>query len=199
MKIQLSPAGKHLEHDGRGPPKPIGSSDTTHRSIGSRKSIDLRSSAGQGCVSPERYANELRMLLERPHASPTAGSRLILFGLTSALVLWLSGCAGVPPVTEGYPSQSAMPGKTKAQLLACAGPPTRQGSDGALTLLRYYREAPMLEESVVGSKSSHAGLHHGCWATVVLRGDRIEAVHYRFVPDSVDASDDCEEIFADCQ
>ncbi|GMV50016.1 MAG: hypothetical protein AMXMBFR67_15590 [Nitrospira sp.] len=65
-------------------------------------------------------------------------------------------------------------------------------------MLRYYREAPLLEESMVSSKTSRPTVHHGCWATVVLREERVEGVHYRFVPSSVDASNDCEAIFARC-
>ena len=41
-------------------------------------------------------------------------------------------------------------------------------------------------------------VHHGCWATVILQDQRVNQVRYRFVPSSVDASNDCEEIFANC-
>ncbi|MBX3236655.1 MAG: hypothetical protein KF814_10910 [Nitrospiraceae bacterium] len=153
----------------------------------------------QDCLSLQPCAIQLSKMASRSQTPATAGAKLLRFGILFLLLTELGGCASAPPVTEGYPIQSAMPGKTTAQLLSCAGTPTRQSTEGEITLLRYYREAPMLEESVVGSKGSHAGIHHGCWATVVLRDDRIEAVRYRFVPNSVDASNDCEEIFANCQ
>ena len=84
-------------------------------------------------------------------------------------------------------------------MLACAGAPLREWRSGDFTLFRYYREAPLLEESMVSSKSSRPTVHHGCWATVMLRQDRVDQVQYRFAPSSVDASNDCEEIFAGCQ
>jgi hypothetical protein len=91
-----------------------------------------------------------------------------------------------------------MRGKSKEQVLACAGSPLREWQEGEITLLRYYREASLLEESMVASKGSRPTLHHGCWATVAMQGNRVDEVRYRFVPDSVDASDHCEEIFAGC-
>ncbi len=102
------------------------------------------------------------------------------------------------PVTEGYPHQQGLLGKSKQEVLACAGPPLQERVEGPLTTLRYYKEAPLLEESMVGSKGSRPTVHHGCWASVVLQDQRVNHVRYRFVPSSVDASNDCEAIFADC-
>ena len=110
----------------------------------------------------------------------------------------MSGCHSAPPVTEGYPHQQALRGKSKEQVLACAGAPLQEREDGAVTILRYYKEAPLLEESMVASKSSRSTIHHGCWATVVIQDRRVDQVQYRFVPGSVDASNDCEEIFSNC-
>lgn len=121
--------------------------------------------------------------------------RSFLVFLTIAVVV---GCHHAPPITEGYPHQQSMRGKSKEQVLACAGSPLREWREGEITLLRYYREAPLLEESMVSSKGSRPTLHHGCWATVTVHENRVDEVRYRFVPDSVDASDHCEEIFAGC-
>jgi len=110
-----------------------------------------------------------------------------------------SSCHIEPPVTEGYLHQQSLRGKSKEQVLACAGAPLQERQVGTSTLLRYYREAPLLEESMVSSKSSRPTVHHGCWATVVVHEHHVDQVQYRFVPSSVDASNDCEEIFADCQ
>lgn len=122
--------------------------------------------------------------------------------LATLVVLVATGlqfaCHSTPPITEGYPHQQALRGKSKQEVLACAGAPLQEREEGALTTLRYYKEAPLLEESMVGSKGSRPTVHHGCWATVILQDQRVEQVRYRFVPSSVDASNDCEEIFANC-
>jgi hypothetical protein len=117
--------------------------------------------------------------------------------LVLAAPLWLGACATAPRL-EGNPNQQAMVGKTKEQVLACAGQPVRETTDHDMTLLRYYREAPMFEESFATPKASRPGIHHGCWATVVIEEDRVSDVIYRFVPRSVDASNDCEAIFDSC-
>ena len=74
----------------------------------------------------------------------------------------------------------------------------RLNRQGEQTVLRYYREAPILEESQPVGKASISTIRHGCWATVVLADDRVVTVHYRFVPASFDASNDCEDIFDAC-
>ena len=122
----------------------------------------------------------------------------VLFVASSLLgLLGPGGCATAPQL-EGNPNQQAMVGKTKEQVLSCCGAPLREVTEGELTLLRYYREAPMLEESSVVSKGSRSGIHHGCWATVILQEGRVVEVQYRFAPSTVDASNDCEEIFEPC-
>ncbi len=121
-------------------------------------------------------------------------------GLLSILMTgFVLGCQSSPPVTEGYPHQQALQGKTLQQVLACAGPALQKRENGPVTTLRYYREAPLLEESMVSSKGSRPTVHHGCWATVILQDQHVDRVQYHFVPSSVDASNDCEDIFANCQ
>ena len=117
---------------------------------------------------------------------------MVILGMPSA-------CRSTPPLMEGFPHQESLRGKSKEHVLACTGPPLREWTDGAYTQLRYYREAPLLEESMVSSKGSRPTIHHGCWATVILQHNQVDRVHYRFVPSSVDASNDCEDIFASCQ
>lgn len=119
--------------------------------------------------------------------------------LTITIGVLTVACHNVSPLTDGYPPQESLSSKSKDEILQCAGPPVREWRDGEFTMLRYYREAPLLEESMVSTKTSRPTAHHGCWATVTIRHDRIQRVHYRFVPDSVDASNDCEEIFVRCQ
>ena len=125
------------------------------------------------------------------------GKKLASVGLGILGLVWLTNCA-VPARVGEYPNQKAMTGKSGSEILACAGMPTKERTEGDFTLLRYYREAPILEESQPIGKGSVSTIRHGCWATVVLAEDRVVDVQYRFAPPSFDASNDCEEIFAPC-
>jgi hypothetical protein len=109
----------------------------------------------------------------------------------------LTGCAAPAHVGE-YPNQQKLTGKSKTAILACAGVPKKEFTDDGLTVLRYYREAPILEESQPVGKGSISTIRHGCWATVVMADDRVVDVRYRFVPPTFDAANDCEEIFESC-
>ncbi len=130
---------------------------------------------------------------------PPVDLRLSIGLLSILMTGFVLGCQSSPPVTEGYPHQQALQGKTLQQVLACAGPPLQKRENGPVTTLRYYREAPLLEESMVSSKGSRPTVHHGCWATVILQDQHVDRVRYHFVPSSVNASNDCEDIFANCQ
>ena len=114
-----------------------------------------------------------------------------------SLLLWLIGCAG-PAVVAEYPNQQRIIGLSHTALLSCAGSPRKQTADKNVAVLHYYREAPMLEESSPTGKGSFSTMRHGCWATVSLTDEHVTDVRYRFVPDTIDASNDCEEIFESC-
>jgi len=133
----------------------------------------------------------------KAHCLKTIARSALFVASTLLGLLGLGGCATAPRL-EGNHNQQALVGKTKDQVLSCAGSPLRQATEGELTLLRYYREAPILEESFATSKASRPGIHHGCWATVILQEGRVVEVQYRFAPSTVDASNDCEEIFEPC-
>jgi hypothetical protein len=119
----------------------------------------------------------------------------------SALVLcsavWLIGCAVSQPI-EPTPIGKALLGKSKQDLVACVGSPLQETKTTEGTVLTYYKEASMLEESFSFSKGSRSGLHHGCWAHLLMGDDRVVGVEYMSVPRSVDATDHCEEIFHTC-
>lgn len=132
------------------------------------------------------------MILDAHPFSPRLSGLAVM-----AMAMLVGACAGSPPVVD-HPTQRALEGKTRDQVLACAGAPERERAHEDLTLFRYYREAPMLQESVVRSKGSQAGIHHGCWATVVLKDGKVLEVRYRSVPAGVDATEHCEEIFDSC-
>ncbi|HEX7768289.1 MAG TPA: hypothetical protein VF443_16375 [Nitrospira sp.] len=112
-------------------------------------------------------------------------------------LMTIAGCATAAIVGE-YPNQQKVTGKSKADVLACAGKPVKEQTRNDVVLLQYYREAPVLEESQPVGKGSMSTNRHGCWATVVLTDDRVTDVRYRFAPPSMDASNDCEAIFDPC-
>jgi len=122
---------------------------------------------------------------------------VLLLALTLTGGAALVSCSTPAHVGE-YPNQQRMMGQSKSTTLACAGRPKKETIDGESTILQYYREAPILEESRPVGKGSFATVRHGCWATVILSENRVVAVQYRFVPTSFDASNDCEEIFETC-
>jgi hypothetical protein len=109
----------------------------------------------------------------------------------------LVGCAASQPI-EPNPTGKALLGKSKQELVACAGSPLKETKTAEGTVLAYYKEAPMFEESFASSKSSRSGAHHGCWAHLLMADDRVVGVEYRSVPRSIDATDHCEEIFRAC-
>jgi hypothetical protein len=99
---------------------------------------------------------------------------------------------------ESSPIGKTLLGKSQRELVACAGTPLQQTKTIEGTVLSYYKEAPMFEESSPFLKGSRAGAHHGCWAHLLMGEDRVVGVEYRSVPPSVHATDHCEEIFHTC-
>ncbi|HEU4685654.1 MAG TPA: hypothetical protein VFS39_14195 [Nitrospira sp.] len=100
--------------------------------------------------------------------------------------------------TGEYPAKKALIGKTRQDLLTCAGPPISEAASEGQLVFVYYKEASQLEESFPGSKSSFAKVHHGCRATIVFRDDRVSDVHYESDPSSYRDENHCEEIFESC-
>lgn len=129
----------------------------------------------------------------------TGSSVFHLLVIVSGLLglMTIAGCATAATVGE-YPNQQKVIGKSKAEVLACAGKPVKEQTRNDVVLLQYYREAPILEESQPVGKGSMSTNRHGCWATVVLTDDHVTDVRYRFAPPSMDASNDCEAIFDPC-
>jgi hypothetical protein len=109
----------------------------------------------------------------------------------------LIGCAASQPI-EPNPTGKALLGKSKQELVACAGHPLKETKTAEGTVLSYYKEAPMFEESYSLSKGSTSGVHHGCWAHLLMEDNLVVGVEYRSVPRSVDSTDHCEEIFHTC-
>ena len=109
----------------------------------------------------------------------------------------LIGCAAFQPITPNSVGKTLL-GKSTQELVACAGKPLEETKTAEGTVLSYYREAPIFEESFASSKASRPGVHHGCWAHLLMGENRVVGVEYRSVPKSVDATHHCEEIFHTC-
>jgi hypothetical protein len=109
----------------------------------------------------------------------------------------LIGCAASQPIESNFTGKALL-GKNRQELVSCAGKPFRETKTVEGTVLSYYKEAPVFEESFSFSKGSAAGVHHGCWAHLLMGEDRVVGVEYRSVPPSVHAADHCEEIFQIC-
>lgn len=122
---------------------------------------------------------------------------LILESFIVVGFVWLIGCAASQPM-EPSPIQKAVIGKRKQELVSCAGKPLQETKTAEGPVLKYYKEAPMFEEASVFLKSSGPGVHHGCWAYLLLTDDRVVGMEYQSVPRSVDATDHCDEIFRAC-
>src|SRR5258706_15962809 len=65
----------------------------------------------------------------------------------------LVGCAASQAI-EARPTGKALLGKSKQELVACAGRPLKEAKTAGGIVLSYYKEAPMFEESYSLSKGS---------------------------------------------
>ena len=123
-----------------------------------------------------------------------------MFILRAAAVIGvlLGGCVSGPPETQtDTPTAKRLLGTTRAALLECAGPPAKEVPYAHGVIFRYYKEAPMFEESRPFLKGSIADEHHGCWASLLLESDEVTGVEFRTIPEGTEY-DHCEEIFVRC-
>jgi len=137
----------------------------------------------------------------RADASSRARRLELLFVVALTMFGWFesSGCTSAPKeLPMPSPTQKALIGKSRQELMACAAVQPQESIVGDLTVLKYYKEASILEESFPASKSSVARIHHGCWAALGLKNDRVEGVQYDSVPSSYRDDDHCDEIFENC-
>lgn len=117
--------------------------------------------------------------------------------LVVCIAVWLIGCAVSQPPTPN-PIGKTLLGKSKQTLISCAGNALQETKTAEGTVLKYYKEAPMFEESFPFSKGSRAGAHRGCWASLLLADDRVTGVEYRAAPSTLNTDDLCERIFETC-
>jgi hypothetical protein len=90
-------------------------------------------------------------------------------------------------------------GKSKDQIVMCAGVPLREQQADGITILEYYQEASLLDEAFPTPKSSLAKVHRGCSARVGLEDNHVIGVEYQSVPASSETVDLCQKIFEQCQ
>jgi hypothetical protein len=121
-------------------------------------------------------------------------------GLLALTGLLLTACAGGPvDGSSAVKMADALKGKTRQDLLACAGAPRRVITSEGLTVMVYEHDAELVERSVPSAKSSGArDVPHSCRATVILKDDQVADLRYESVPKWIGAEDHCEEIFARC-
>ena len=121
-------------------------------------------------------------------------------GLLALAGLLLTACAGGrADRLDAVKMADVLKGKTKQELLTCAGAPRRESSSEGLRAMVYQHDAELVELSVPGAKSSGArDVPHSCRATIILKDNRVTDVRYESVPEWLGAEDHCEEIFVRC-
>ena len=93
-------------------------------------------------------------------------------GLLALTGLLLTACAGGPADrSSAVKMADVLKGKTKQDLLTCAGAPRRESTSEGLTAMVYQHDAELVERSVPSAKSSGArDVPHSCRATVIAQG-----------------------------
>jgi hypothetical protein len=126
--------------------------------------------------------------------------RLTKVGLLVLVGLLFAACAGGPADRPAAVKMAdVLKGKTKQDLLGCAGVPRRETSSDGLTAMLYQEEAELVELSIPGAKSSGPrDVPHRCRATVILKDGRVTDVRYESVPEWLGAENHCDAIFARC-
>lgn len=94
--------------------------------------------------------------------------------LVVCIAVWFIGCAASQP-SDPNPIGKVLLGKSTQDLVSCAGNPLQETKTAEGTVLKYDKEASMLEESFPFSKGSRAGAQQGCWASLLLAHDRVTA------------------------
>lgn len=110
----------------------------------------------------------------------------------------LVSCHSAPALEVPRPIARALLGMPIPDLLSCAGTPLQQTTVPAGTVLLYYKEIPMLDESFVGSKGSRPTVHGGCRARVSVSNNRVIGLEYESVPPGAHAEQMCEAMFEPC-
>lgn len=118
--------------------------------------------------------------------------------MTTALApILFAACATSPGGSDDAVRKSLL-GRSSADVLACAGTPIQEHQTEQGMVLRYYREAPMFDESGVFLKGSRPGVHRGCWVSLLFDKDHVVGAEYRSAPESLGDVRLCDGIFESC-
>jgi len=143
---------------------------------------------------------EARVFGRRGGEAAAGPARAGVLRAAARVGLLAQGCASVPREPISQQTAQRLLGKSPAEVLRCAGKPVQQTSHGQGLILRYYKEAPMFEESRPFLKGSQPGIHHGCWGSLLIENDRVTGVEFRTAPEGAESHDDeCVEIFQGCE
>ena len=112
-------------------------------------------------------------------------------------LILLTACATTPGPPDDEIRKSLL-GKSHVEILACAGTPVQENQTEHGLVLRYYREAPMFDESGVFLKGSRPGAHRGCWVSLLFDKDHVVGAEYRSAPESFGDVRLCDGIFESC-
>ena len=101
-------------------------------------------------------------------------------GLLVLTGLLLAACAGgSSDRSSAVKMADVLKGKTRQDLLTCAGAPRRESTSQGLTAMVYQHDAELVERSAPGAKSSGTrDVPHRCRATVMLKDDRVTDLRY---------------------
>lgn len=113
------------------------------------------------------------------------------------IIVSVAACATPPPAADDE-LRTSLIGKSKDAILACAGTPLQENQSEEGLVLRYYREAPMFDESGVFLKGSRPGVHRGCWVSLLFNNDYVVGAVYRAAPQSLGDVRLCDRIFESC-
>lgn len=123
-------------------------------------------------------------------------ARLALLGGMATMAA--AGCT-TPASPQPGPIERALIGKTKQELLACAGAPQSETAVEGTTVLTFYQRASPLEHYFSAARSGIACPRRGCEARLTLKDDRVVSVQFQAVPEALDGCEECDEIFARCR
>src|SRR6185436_14034148 len=97
------------------------------------------------------------------------------FGTTLAILGWagLISCV-TEPTQYSTGMEKRIVGKTKQDILACAGKPKTESEIDGMTVLTYLERSPLMERSAIASKNSRSTTaQHSCRAQLYLQNDRV--------------------------
>ena len=114
------------------------------------------------------------------------------------ILLLVAACAANPGAPNDDIKKSLL-GKSQTEILACAGLPAQENQTEQGLVLRYYKEAPMFDESGVFLKGSQPGVHRGCWVSLLFEKDHVVGAEYRSAPESLGDVQLCHRIVESCQ